>query len=152
MQIFAIYKQVNYRSSRLMVFLKKGAFRNFAKFTGKHQAYKFNKNETLTQVFSCEFSEIFKNTFLTEHLWATAFSDLLFIFEAVCNLWFNDPAKKPLQKVWGPFLFLDAYSELSLFKKIYEESVLCMVCPLHLKGELALLNEIWLLLVNYYLL
>ena len=30
------------------------------------------KKEALTQVFSCEFCEIFKNTFFTEHLWATA--------------------------------------------------------------------------------
>ena len=31
----------------------------------------FIKKETLTQVFSCEVCKIFKNTFLTEHLWAT---------------------------------------------------------------------------------
>ena len=30
------------------------------------------KKETLAQVFSCEFYEIYKNTFFTEHLWATA--------------------------------------------------------------------------------
>ena len=28
----------------------------------------FNKKETLAQVFSCEFCEISKNTFFTEHL------------------------------------------------------------------------------------
>ena len=32
----------------------------------------FNKKETLAQVFSCEFYEIFKNTPFTEHLWTTA--------------------------------------------------------------------------------
>ena len=31
------------------------------------------KKETLAQMFSCEFCEIFKNTFFTEHLWTTAF-------------------------------------------------------------------------------
>ena len=31
------------------------------------------KKEFLTQVFSCEFCEIFKNTFFTEHLLTTAF-------------------------------------------------------------------------------
>ena len=36
------------------------------------EACNFIKEETLTQVFSCEFCEIFKNTFFTEHLWATA--------------------------------------------------------------------------------
>ena len=30
------------------------------------------KKETLAQVFSCEFCEISKNTFFTEHRWATA--------------------------------------------------------------------------------
>ena len=33
---------------------------------------KFVKKSSPAQVFSCEFCEISKNTFLTEHLWATA--------------------------------------------------------------------------------
>ena len=32
----------------------------------------FIKKETLAQVFSCEFCEISKSTFFTEHIWATA--------------------------------------------------------------------------------
>ena len=36
------------------------------------RVYNFNKKETLAQVFSCEFCEISKNTFFTEHLWTTA--------------------------------------------------------------------------------
>ena len=32
----------------------------------------FIKKETLAQVFSCEFCEIFKSTFSIEHLWVTA--------------------------------------------------------------------------------
>ena len=63
------------RSSLPEVFCKKGVLRNFAKFTGKHlcqslffnkvagAACNFIKKETLTQVFSCEFCEISKNTF-----------------------------------------------------------------------------------------
>ena len=35
-------------------------------------ACNFIKKETLTQVFSCEFCEISKNTFFTEHLRTTA--------------------------------------------------------------------------------
>ena len=60
------------------VFCKKGALRNFAKFTWKHlcQSLFLNKvagirllrkaikKETLEQVFSCEYCEISKNTFL----------------------------------------------------------------------------------------
>ena len=61
-----------FRSSRPEVFCKKGVRRNLVKFTGKHlcQCLFFNKvagwglkKETLTQVFSCEFCEISKNTF-----------------------------------------------------------------------------------------
>ena len=37
-------------------------------------ACNFIKKETLTQVFSCEFCETSKNTFFTEHLWATDFA------------------------------------------------------------------------------
>ena len=33
----------------------------------------FIKKETLVQVLSCEFCEIFKNTFFTDQLWVTAF-------------------------------------------------------------------------------
>ena len=55
---------------------QKGTINNFVKFTGKHlcqslfinrgcrpQACIFNKKETPTQVFSCEFFEIFDITF-----------------------------------------------------------------------------------------
>ena len=38
----------------------------------KLQACNFVKKETLAQVFTCEFCEIFKSTFFTEHLWTTA--------------------------------------------------------------------------------
>ena len=36
------------------------------------EACNFIKKETLAQMFSCEFCEISKNTFFTEHLLATA--------------------------------------------------------------------------------
>ena len=35
-------------------------------------ACNFIKKKTLTQALSCEFSEISKDTFLTEHLWTIA--------------------------------------------------------------------------------
>ena len=63
------------------VFCKKGVLRNFAKFTGKHlcQSFFFNKvsgprTATLLKkrlwrsVFSCEFCEISRDIFFTEHL------------------------------------------------------------------------------------
>ena len=43
-----------------------GVLQNFAKFRN------FIKKETLAQVFFCEFYEIFKATFFTEHLRMTA--------------------------------------------------------------------------------
>ena len=61
-------------------FCKKGVIRNFTKFTENTctivsffaEACNFIKKETLAQVFSCEFCDISKNTFFTEHIWATA--------------------------------------------------------------------------------
>ena len=52
------------------VLQKKGVLRNFAKFTGKHlcQRLFFNK---VAGLFSCEFCEISKSTFFTEHLQTT---------------------------------------------------------------------------------
>ena len=44
-------------------------------FLIKLQAEVYSFVETLEQVFSCEFSEIFKNIFFTEHLRVTAFED-----------------------------------------------------------------------------
>ena len=37
----------------------------------RNQACNFIKKETLAQVFSCEFCEIFKIIFFTKHLWTT---------------------------------------------------------------------------------
>ena len=41
-------------------------------FINQTEAYKFIKKETLAQVFSCEFCGVFKNSFFTEQLQATA--------------------------------------------------------------------------------
>ena len=47
-------------SSLPEVFYKKGVLKTFAKFAGKQpEACSFIKNETLAQVFFCDFSEIF---------------------------------------------------------------------------------------------
>ena len=76
-----------YRSRQQRCSVKKGVRRNFAKFMGKHlcqslfynevaglwpKACNFIKKEALAQVFSCEFCEISKNTFSTEHLQTNA--------------------------------------------------------------------------------
>ena len=72
------------RRSHRRCSVRKGVLRNFAKFTGKQicQSLFFSKvadlrpaallKKRLAQMFSCESCEIFKNTFLTEHIWATA--------------------------------------------------------------------------------
>ena len=52
---FCILFNVNFRSSRSQMFLT--------------SAWNFIKKETLALVFSCEFCEIYKNTFFAEHLW-----------------------------------------------------------------------------------
>ena len=73
--------------------------------TELHKACNFIKKETLAQVFSCEFYEISKNTFFTEHPSATAsknyiwpnilscdysmmFQSLTFFLERICFCFF----------------------------------------------------------------
>ena len=51
------------------MFNKKGVLENFEKLTGK------NLCPGPTEVFSCQFYEIFENPFFTEHLWGTAFGE-----------------------------------------------------------------------------
>ena len=79
---WALWNVLNLRSSHQRFSVRKGVFRNFAKFTGKHlfQSLYFNnvaslnfiKIEILAQVFSCDFCEISKKSFFTEPIWATA--------------------------------------------------------------------------------
>ena len=73
-----------------VVFYRKGVLKNLAKYTGKFLCWSlfFNKlaalslqhcqKETLAQVLPCDFCEIFKNAFFTEH-----FGRLLLGFQIV---------------------------------------------------------------------
>ena len=80
--VFAYGGNHSFRSSHPNVFCKKGVLRSLTKFTGKHlhQSLFFNKvagrnfikKETLVQVFSCEFCETSKNTFLDRTLLVAA--------------------------------------------------------------------------------
>ena len=57
------------------MFCKEGVLRNFTKLTVKDlrlKACSFIEKETLAQVSTCEFYEIFKNTFFKEYLLDTA--------------------------------------------------------------------------------
>ena len=78
---------VTVRSSRPELFCEKGVLKSFTKFTGKHlcqSVFFFIKVEglrlanllkkTLAQLFSCEFCEIFKNTFFHRILSGGCFS------------------------------------------------------------------------------
>ena len=84
-----LQKQI-FKSSYRRYSIKKGALTNFAKFIRNNcarlklqtSARNFVKKETLTQEFSCEFCQIFENTFFTEHLWTT---DKI----SVLSSWFN---------------------------------------------------------------
>ena len=53
----ALYKRYSYK------------FRKIHRKTPVPEACNVIKKETLAQVLSCEFCEIFKSTFFTEHLW-----------------------------------------------------------------------------------
>ena len=56
------------------LFYKKAVLTNFTIFTGKDLCWSlFFKKETPTHVLSCEYYEIFKNTYFEEHLRMAAF-------------------------------------------------------------------------------
>ena len=77
-----------FRRSHQMCSVKKAVLKPFVKFIGKHLrqilflnkvvglSLQLIKKETLSQVSSCEFCEIFKNTYLIEHLRTTAFENI----------------------------------------------------------------------------
>ena len=58
------------------VSFKKAVLKNFAIFTGKqllwNPFFQLYQKETPTEVFSCEYCEIFKNTYFEEHLQTAA--------------------------------------------------------------------------------
>ena len=56
---------------------KKGVLKIFA------EACSFFKKDTPTQIFSCEFREIFKSTFFTEHLQTTSFGFNIYVAKYV---------------------------------------------------------------------
>ena len=84
MALFFRNLKISSKSSHRRCSVKTGVLGNIEKFTGKHlcqslffnkvagQAFNFVKKEALAQEFSCEFFEISKNTFFTEHLRTTA--------------------------------------------------------------------------------
>ena len=94
MYLHLIEKDSSVRSSRPEELYKKGVLRNFAKFTGKQLCRSFFLNKvadlrpatllkkTLAQVFSCEFCEIYKNTFFhkTPLVAASALSYIVAMF------------------------------------------------------------------------
>ena len=84
-----LYKHVKTEAATRGVLNKMVLKKDVTKLTEKHlcQRLIFNKvaglrpllkrptllkKKTLTQLFSCEFCEIFKNTYCTEHLWTSA--------------------------------------------------------------------------------
>ena len=82
----------NLEGSYRMCSVKESVLRNFAKFTGKQlcqslKACYFIKQETLAQVFSCEFCEFSKNNFSTEHLLTAASRNPIFSLDCWSNRW-----------------------------------------------------------------
>ena len=73
------YQWHYYRSSRTEVFCEKGVSKNFFKFTGKQLRWSLR---SAAPVFTCEFYEVFKNTFFTKQLRTTG---TLIIYISQCR-------------------------------------------------------------------
>ena len=84
----------------------KGVLRDLEKFTGKHlcfNACNFIKKEAMAQVFSCEFCQISKNTFFTEHLCATT-SGFRYCFRRIYIKLLTSVVEIKKQKYWQLFI------------------------------------------------
>ena len=96
----------------------------FSKVAGlRLLAYNFIEKETLAQVFSCTFCEIFKNNFFTKHFWVTASRRVLFF---LLRLELIYPEKKPFNvfKVTCHMCFDNFYKNVEIlvywkFRVIY---------------------------------
>ena len=110
--------------------IKKGVIKDFVKFRRKHQcqnlffrpqACNFNRKETLAQVFSCWFCEIFKDIHLTEHLRPTASVHCWDKFVQVSKPFFSELAwaiVKP-NTLCQPIIFAKYFQrKISLLRKI----------------------------------
>ena len=85
---------LRYRNSRSRIIFKIGVLKNFTILAGKHLCWILFSNkvagprpETPTEVFSCKYSEIFKNSFFIEHLRRLLLkigSFVLYIFVMYC--------------------------------------------------------------------
>ena len=86
------------------------------------KACNFIKKGTLPQVFSCEFCEISKNTFFTEHLRATASVDT---YKATYWLLISRTATEKLnkknmyRKIWRSFFWLRVFWKKIITDKIW---------------------------------
>ena len=90
-----IFQPPFFRSSRPEMFCIKGVLKIFTKFTGKRLCQSlFIKKETLAQVFSCEFCEIF---------WSTFFNRTPLVVGSVSSQWslFLNPWKYHLRELKG---------------------------------------------------
>ena len=72
-------------------------------FCKKGEACNFIRKETLTQVFSCEFCEISKNIFFTEHLWATVSGSTELQYAALLKLTPTLALARNFQHILGNF-------------------------------------------------
>ena len=86
-----------FRSSCPEVFFKKGVFKNFAKFTGKHLclSFFFNKIDTLAQVFSCEFCRFFKQTSFYRTLMVLLLMIMMALIILITIIWKYTQRQKP---------------------------------------------------------
>ena len=111
-EMFFDWMKMSERNSRPEVFCKKDVLRNFAKFTGKHlcQNHFLNKVAGLRPAtlskkrfwHRCKFWKISKNTFFTEHLWATA--SVITCFKVWAPPTLHSTVGKPItKKFYRPF-------------------------------------------------
>ena len=87
------------------------------------EACNFIKKNTLTQVFSCEFCEISKKTFLKEHLWWLLLKMLFLYFFFLCIIFFFISLKKVWKFGYLVFFARINFREFVLAKNLTEINI-----------------------------
>ena len=108
------------------MFGKKGVLKNFTKFTTKHlyQSLFFNKvEETLAQVFSCEFCESSKNTFFYRTPPVAAYPNRGYLHCAILKALHAFQEKRDLKSRDMQFFLQNVSNEIFKIFKMFENNM-----------------------------
>ena len=119
LKVEPFYQISRFRSSHLEVlFCKKGALKNFTKFTGKHLCWSlfFNKVAGLAtsfknwlgqMCFPVNFAKFLRTSFFIEHLWWLLLWSVKRLFASTCFVWWHSTQELVIIQFWCNYYVID---------------------------------------------